>query len=200
MGLSANVLLFGRGFSALSIAPESHLAPYVVDTGDIPADTAVVAGVEFAWVHGPWSLQTEYLHAWIQGASQTIDYGSTFPQTTSARTLTFDGFYASAGWFLTGESRSYDPVEGVFSRTIPRHDFTWGHGGWGAVELAGRYSFVNLNSADVQGGRLSMLMAGVNWYPHSHVKVRFDYGFGHVSDRTPEGDMHIFQSRVEIDF
>jgi hypothetical protein len=45
-----------------------------------------------------------------------------------------------------------------------------------------------------------MLMGGLNWYLHSHVKWRFDYGFGHVSGRTPEGDLNVFQTRVEVDF
>ena len=129
-------------------------------------------------------MQSEFLHAWVRKDTNQVP--------------SFLGYYLSAGWFLTGETRPYDTAEGAFTRVIPRRSFD-GAGGWGAWELAARYSFVNLNSADVQGGRLSMLMAGVNWYAHSHVKCRFDYGFGHVSGRQPEGDMHIFESRVEID-
>ena len=41
-------------------------------------------------------------------------------------------------WFLTGESRPYDRQNGCFSRVIPRKNFDWGQGGWGAWELAGR--------------------------------------------------------------
>jgi phosphate-selective porin len=66
--------------------------------------------------------------------------------------------------------------------------------------VAARYSFVNLNSADVTGGRLSELMTGVNWYLHSHVKWRFEYGFGHVTGRQPEGNLNILQTRMEVDF
>ena len=75
----------------------------------------------------------------------------------------------------------------------------FGHGGWGAWELAGRYSFVNLNDADVHGGRLSMLTGEVNWYLHSHLKWRFNYGFGHVSGRQPEGNLTVLQTRIEMD-
>ncbi len=28
----------------------------------------------------------------------------------------------------------------------------------------------------------------------------FDYGFGHVSDRTPGGNLNIFQTQIEVDF
>jgi phosphate-selective porin OprO and OprP len=186
LGLSANVLYSGNSVVQYRSRPESHLAPYVVDTGEVAAEGSLVVGAEAAWVQGPLSVQTELLHSWVH-------------EDTGQVPALF-GYYASVGWFLTGESRPYDPVEGIFSRVIPRRNFDWGSGGWGAWELAGRYSFVNLNSGDVQGGRLSMIMGGVNWYPHSHVKWRFDYGFGHVSGRSPEGDLNIFQTRVEIDF
>ena len=83
---------------------------------------------------------------------------------------------------------------------IPKRNFDFGHGGWGAWEIASRYSYANLDSADVNGGRLRMIMAGVNWYLHSHLKWRFEYGFGHVSDRQPSGNLNIFQTRVEVDF
>ncbi len=186
LGLSANLLYSASSSVRYQSRPESHLAPYVVDTGDIAADGALVAGAEAAWVNGPFSVQGEYLHSSVRENNGEVP--------------DFNGFYALASWFLTGESRPYDLNEGKFGRVIPKRDFDFGHGGWGAWELAGRYSFVNLDSADIHGGRLSMLMAEVNWYLHSHVKWRFNYGFGHVSGRTPEGNLNVFQTRIEVDF
>jgi phosphate-selective porin OprO and OprP len=186
LGLSANILYSADSSLRYRSRPESHLAPYVIDTGKIAADRALVAGAEAAWVKGPFSVQGEYLHSWVN--------------EKDGRAPGFDGVYASAGWFLTGESRPYDRQNGCFSRVVPRNNFDWGKGGWGAWELAGRYSFVNLDSANVHGGRLSMLMAGVNWYLHSHVKWRFEYGYGHVSERQPEGNLNVFQTRMEVDF
>ena len=43
-------------------------------------------------------------------------------------------------------------------------------------------------------------MGEVNWYLHSHLKWRFNYGFGHISERPTEGNLNVFQTRVEIDF
>jgi len=43
-------------------------------------------------------------------------------------------------------------------------------------------------------------MTGVNWYLHSHVKWRFEYGFGHVTGRQPEGNLNILLTRMEVDF
>ena len=186
VGLSANLLYSASSSVRYQSRPESHLAPYVVDTGDMNADGALVAGAEAAWVNGPFSLQGEYLHSSVHENNGQI--------------ASFNGFYASASWFLTGESRPYDRTVGAFGRVIPKRNFDFGHGGSGAWEIAARYSFVNLDSGDIHGGRLSMLMAGLNWYLHSNIKWRFDYGFGHVSGRQPEGNINLFQTRVEIDF
>jgi phosphate-selective porin OprO/OprP len=186
LGLSANILYSASGTVRYRSRPESHLAPYVIDTGDIAADNAMVAGAEAAWVNGPFSVQGEYLHSWVSEKNGQVPG--------------FDGIYATASWFLTGESRPYDRQNGCFSRVIPRKNFDWGRGGWGAWEVAGRYSYVNLDNADIHGGRLSMVMAGVNWYLHSHAIWRFDYGFGQVAARQPEGNLNIFQTRFEVDF
>ena len=166
--------------------PESYLAPYVIDTGDIAADGALVAGAEAAWVNGPFSVQGEYLRWWVHANNGDVPV--------------FQGLYASASWFLTGESRPYDRTQGAFGRVIPKRNFDPGHGGWGAWEIAGRYSYTDLDSGNVQGGRLSMLMAGVNWYLHSHLKWRFEYGFGHIANRQPAGNLSVFQTRMEVDF
>lgn len=184
LGLSANVLYSDTSTVRYRSRPESHLAPYVIDTGEITADGALVTGFEAAWVNGPLSMQAEYLRSWV------YEEGGEVPQ--------LQGLYCSASWFLTGESRPYLRNEGIFGRVIPKRNF--GQGGWGAWEVAGRFSYVDLDSGGIHGGNLGMLMGGVNWYLHSHVKWRFDYGFGHVSGRHPEGNLNIFQTRIEVDF
>jgi len=186
LGASASILYSGDSTVHYRSRPESYLAPYVIDTGDIAAEGALVAGAEAAWVDGPFSIQGEYLRSWVH--------------ENNGEAPSFQGFYASASWFLTGETRPYDRTQGAFSRVIPKRNFDPGHGGWGAWEIAGRYSYADLDSGNVQGGRLSMLMAGVNWYLHSHLKWRFEYGFGHVADRQPAGNLNVFQTRMEVDF
>jgi phosphate-selective porin OprO/OprP len=186
LGLSVNCLYSATSSVRYRSRPESHLAPYVVDTGNIDANGALVAGAEAAWVHGPFSVQGEYLHSWVK--------------EKDGQSPGFAGGYTSVSYFLTGESRPYDRQNGRFTRVIPHKNFDWAHGGWGAWELAARASYVNLDSADVHGGRLAMLMSGVNWYLHSHVKWRFEYGFGRVGGRQPEGNLNMFQTRMEVDF
>lgn len=186
MGLSANILYSGNSTVRYQARPESHLAPYVVDTGDISSQGALVLGAEAAWVNGPFSIQGEYLHSFVE--------------QTGGSALNFDGLYVSASWFLTGESRPYNRTEGVFGRVAPKRALDFRDGDWGAWEVAARLSYVDLDHGDVEGGRLAMLMGGVNWHLHSHVKWRFNYGFGHVSGHAPAGNLNIFETRIEIDF
>jgi phosphate-selective porin OprO/OprP len=186
LGASANILYSASSSVRYQSRPESHLAPYVIDTGDIDAKEALVIGSEAAWINGPFSVQGEFLY------SSVIKVNGEIPN--------FNGFYVSSSWFLTGESQPYDRAEGTFGRVIPKRNFTFGPGGWGAWEIGARYSFVNLDSADVRGGRLSMLMMGVNWHLHPNVKWRFNYGFGHVTGPEPAYNINVFQTRVEMDF
>jgi phosphate-selective porin OprO/OprP len=186
LGASVNFLYAAGSKIRYRSRPESHLAPYLLDTGEVAADETLVGALEAAWVSGPFSVQSEYLHSWVDAQDGPA--------------LGFDGFYLALSYFLTGESRPYDRVQGRFARVIPQNNFNWGKGGWGAWEIAARYSQLNLSSADVRGGRLSMLMTGVNWYLHPHVKWRFDYGAGHITQSATEGSLHVFQTRFELDF
>lgn len=89
-----------------------------------------------------------------------------------AQHLTFRGWYAQTGWLITGERRklSDDALPGGVA---PRHPLL--DGGWGAWELAARYSVLDLNDADVSGGRERNASVGVNWYPQGTVKLMLDW-------------------------
>jgi phosphate-selective porin OprO/OprP len=187
LGLSANVLYSSSSTLHYQSRPESHIAPYVIDTGDIDANGAATAGLEAAWVNGPLSVQGEFLHSSIGAANGVGD-------------LSFYGGYVYASWYLTGESRSYNPTTGAFNRLIPRNNFKFGANGWGAVELTCRFSYTDLSDGPVSGGRLSLLMAGVNWYLQPHVRWMFNSGMGRTAGGTEAGDLFIFQTRIGIDF
>ena len=156
LGLSINVQYSASSSVRYRSRPESYIAPYVIDTGDIDASGSGTLGAEVSWVDGPVNLQAEYLHSWVGESGGDL--------------LNFGGFYVSASWFLTGETRPYDRKSGAFSRVVPRKNFEFANAGWGAFEVAVRYSYTNLTDGNVQGGRLGMLMTGVNWYPRPQVK------------------------------
>ena len=184
VGLSANFLLSSSDTLRYQSRPESYIAPYVIDTGDLSAHSAMTLGAEVAWVDGPFSLQAEFLHSWVD--------------RTEGDTLNFGGYYVSASWFLTDESRPYDPYSGKFTFVNPQNDFNWKKGDWGAFELACRYSFTNLTNQNVPGGRLNMLMGGLNWYVTPHIRWYVNAGVGRVTGTAQVGNMTIVQMRLAV--
>jgi len=135
-------------------------------------------------VNGPFSLQAEILHSWVD--------------RTEGDQLDFGGYYVSASWFLTGESRPYHPTSGTLTRVSPRKNFNWKTKDWGAFEVAGRYSFTNLTDKAVQGGRLNMLMGGLNWHLTPNIRWHLNVGWGRVTGTAQVGNLRVFQMRFAV--
>ena len=124
--------------------------------------------------------------------------------TTSGTTIVqpsnnnFTAWYAQASWILTGESKGYSPATGAFTPPKPAKPFSFNGDGWGAFELAARYSDLNLNSHandgsnvvtawtgastktytyynTVRGGDQRIVTLGLNWYPNNAVRFLLDY-------------------------
>lgn len=140
-------------------APETHIAGVnIVDTGSIMNTNDILKlGAEFATVYGPFSAQAEYI------ASNVSRQGDS--------DLDFDGWYAEAGYFLTGESRQYS--NGKFGRPKP-HSIV-GQGGIGAWQLALRYSTLDLTDGLIDGGEVDAMTLGLNWYPTSALRFTANY-------------------------
>jgi phosphate-selective porin OprO/OprP len=95
----------------------------------------------------------------------------------------FTGGYGEASYVLTGESRKYSNSGGAFGGINPKDPFVYGAGGYGAWEIAGRYSYTNLNDLDipaVRGGVLTNTTLGLNWYPNSNIRFMFNWIHGKV--------------------
>jgi len=186
LGLSVNLQYSASSTVRYRSRPESYLAAHLIDTHDIDASNSGEVGAEVAYVNGPFSLQGEFIDSLVrQNNGDLVD---------------FYGFYANASWYLTGESRPYDRVNGHFARLVPRRNFDFGKdGAWGAIELGARFSYTDLDNGDIHGGKLSLVMGEVNWYLHSHVRWMFNAGGGHVSG-AHDGNIVLFQTRVGIDF
>ncbi len=85
--------------------------------------------------------------------------------------LSFNGGYIQGGYVLTGEQRKYSKSSGSFGGIKPKNDFDIKTGGWGAWEVAARYTQVNLNDQTILGGKMHNTTVGVNWYlnqQHAH--------------------------------
>ena len=176
-----------------SAHPEAHLADDLVNTGKLISDGADIINPELALVFGPFSVQGEYFDA-----SVARDTGGD---------LHFSGFYAYASYFITGESRHYVASQAGFGEVKPKRNFGLKSGsGWGAWEAGLRYSFLDLNDEDIQGGEEKNLTAGLNWYLNPNIRIMFNYIFAHVEDSNAgtrfleNGNTNIFQTRFQIAF
>ena len=97
----------------------------------------------------------------------------------------FQGGYAEAGYILTGETRKYNPGSASYGGVNPTNPFSLEGGGWGAWEIAGRYSTMDLNNQigsinGVAGGRQNVYALALNWYVNRNVRFMFDYLHGDV--------------------
>lgn len=125
------------------------------------ADSHTIAGVEAAVVHGPLSVQGEYFKVSVDA-------------NTAGTDADFDGGYLQASYFLTGERRPYVDGNGTFGRVIPNNDFISGKG-WGAWELAARYSTLDLNDGTILGGEMDTYTLGVNWHLNQYTRMMVNY-------------------------
>jgi phosphate-selective porin OprO/OprP len=105
--------------------------------------------------------------------------------------VSFEGWYAEGSWTITGESRQYNPSAGAYAGIIPNNPFSLSAGGWGAWEIAARYSHVDLNDLStpgiptaatngVAGGAQNIYTIGLNWYVSRNVRFMFNYLHGTV--------------------
>jgi phosphate-selective porin OprO/OprP len=163
--------------------PESHPGTvYTVDTGAFGNVTDVdLVNPEIALVLGPLSIQSEYVGAYLE--------------REAGKNLDFSGYYVFCSYFLTGEHRQYVSGEagGEFGRINPRSPFTLGGSGWGSWQLALRYSSVDLNDCEINGGEEDNFTAGMNWYLNANLRLSLNYIRAELSDRTRVIDGQTFQ-------
>ncbi len=148
----------------LSARPETGFGLNVVQTGALgtaanPVDDVTMFGLEAAAMYGPFSLQGEYI--------------MTDVSRRGLADVDFQGYYIQGSYLLTGESRRYSFGSGSFSNPKPKA--VAGKGGIGAWELALRFSSLDLNDGPVNGGKVEDLTVGVNWYPHSNIRLMANY-------------------------
>jgi phosphate-selective porin OprO/OprP len=119
--------------------------------------------------------------------------------------LHFNGGYAQASYVITGEQRKYNPVTGSYGGVIPKNPASWDQYGWGAWEIAARYSQIKLNDLNVLGGELKNTTVAVNWYVNTNVRFMFDWVHGQV-DKTTAANADIgahydvFAMRTQVAF
>jgi phosphate-selective porin OprO and OprP len=147
------------------------LASYgVSSTGTKPHSNTL--GGELAGAYGPAYVQLEYVDARFRETRQPDD--------------TVEAYSATAAVSLTGETRPYKPGDATYGGITPAHAY-------GAWELAVRYEVArNEGSNGVFTGlalpgleaslatldKVTLLSAGINYYPNAHVRFMLDFEHG----------------------
>ncbi|MEX0936872.1 MAG: porin [Pirellulales bacterium] len=160
--------------------------PPFVNTGPIDTNYFNIYSAEAAARFGSLYMQSEF----VASAVNQLDGDTAY----------FPGAYAYVGYLLTGEVRPYNRSGGVFGRVVPLCPID-SAGGSGAWEIAARWSFIDLDDAGIEGGRLEDVTLGVNWYLNQYAKVQLNYihAMLHQVD-TGASDADIIGLRGQVDF
>jgi len=181
----------------------------LANTGALPTRHVTQWGVEAAGNFENFYAQAGYYGFEVERAP--IAFKVFTSAVTSATEIvqpsnnSLSGWYVQASWFATGEQKPYSAATGAFTAPKVLHPFGLGESaGWGAIELAGRFSELDLNShvrddSNVitgwtgaatrtftffnteRGGDQRIATVELNWYPNSFVKFGFAYQYIQVS-------------------
>jgi phosphate-selective porin OprO/OprP len=161
-------------FSAIPELSVDSTAARLVTTGAVDSQSATIWGIEGAAQWSSLYAQAGYFGYAIERRQSPLSD----PE--------FSGWYLQASWLLTGEVRGYNLQNATFTQPKPRIIFAPDSGGWGAWEIAARYSNLEFNYREghagaaaptdgIRGGEQSIWTAGLNWYPNSVIRFALDY-------------------------
>ncbi len=167
----------GTAFQAATVQTEGRgitfFSPGTMSSTNIDR---TISALEGAIAFGPVKLQSEWWQAEYEGKSP------------SAYDRKLDAYYVSLGWMITGETYADSYRNGVFGRLKPRNNFSRDtSGGWGAWEIAARYSnfdgsdFKTTNPANT--GNLAATLtnkaeaytAQLKWLPNAYTRFLINY-------------------------
>lgn len=176
--------------------------PIFVDTGRVPASDFNLFGVESCYQWGPWGCSAEYMCTVVDSVVGPI---------------TYRGASAFVAYRLTGENRAYDKKTGVLTKLVPYTDFIPlkrdGIAGWGAWEVAFRWSYVDLNNpAELNGrylngtsaagnGVLHDTTVGITWFLNVHTKLQFNWIHAMLDNEVRgSSEADLFVARAQVDY
>jgi phosphate-selective porin OprO and OprP len=190
--------------------------PFFVDTGRFFATSYNLYHLEFAGNYGPAHFQSEYMATAVNQLNGPIVF--------------YDGAYIQAGYFLTGESAGYNKTAGVLDYNVKPFSEFFGLGakrgicGWGAWELAARWSFLDLSARNINTanyvigppgsaasnattpptsnpGVLNQSTVALNWWWNTYTRVQFNW-IHSMLDNNIRGSSSadIYAVRFQIEF
>lgn len=136
-----------------------------------------------------YGIDRDFTYYSTRGAA--VLSGATVTALRKVGNPNFDGWYVEGSWVITGEPKAYsasNPSNNYAVWDNPRvvRPFSFDGHSWGALELAARYSVLNLNwnagspnfavpFGGIRGGDQKIWTIGLNWYLNNNVRTVFDY-------------------------
>ena len=153
-------------------------------------------GPQAYWYWGPFGLLGEYSISSQRLEQQVAPFGSTRAENSA--------WMVTASWMLTGE-------DATFRAVTPRNNFDPRNGGWGALQVVARYSYLDIDDglfpifADPAElpTRVANWGLGLNWYLNRNIRVAFNYN--HFDFKGGQGSAigqaeNLFATRVQLAF
>lgn len=145
------------------------------------------------WYWGRFGLMSEYGRS-----DQEVTLGA------DTESLSHHASQVSATFMLTDDAASYTTI-------TPKRSIGAGQGGFGAVELAVRWSELVLDEAtfpiyadpEVSANHATQRAVGVNWYLNRNIRIGVNYSQTSYEGGAVSGDRedeHLLQSRFQINF
>ena len=184
IGVNARYGKVDDGQLQLRSRPEAFPAPYFVDTGKFPARDSRMAALEVYYRPGPLLVGGEYF---VQKVALAGDRRSLVPRRRCGRVLAGhwrDAHVQHRRRLLQGGLAGADRVRG----------------GPGALELVGRFSYIDLDAGSVRGGRFWRFTPMLNWHLSDNLRLEVAYGYGTLDRFDLRGKTQFFQSRIQMVF
>ncbi|VAX40634.1 Phosphate/pyrophosphate-specific outer membrane porin OprP/OprO [hydrothermal vent metagenome] len=180
--------------------PEARTSGRWLNTGRIAgAKSYEILAAEAVVNVGSVQAVGEFMNVWVQRES------------VAGEDVQFYGAYGYVSWFLTGEHIPWNRKTGTIGRVKPFQNFflvdtcdDCKGRGWGAWQVAARYSYSDFSDADILGGKGESLTIGVNWHWNPYARMQFNYIDGRISNRSVNGqtagNYQVLGVRMMVDF
>lgn len=182
LGISGRYSNWKGGTGRARATPEAYFASYYVDTDVFSGQSSRTLALEASW---------KYRSFWVSG-----EYVGASIKSDEADNPFFSGFNVDATWAVTGEERLYLRGMGLFGHLIPNKNVH--NGGPGAIELVTRYSQLDLDGGNIEGGKMDRWTLGVNWYPTMFTRLSIHYGYVTLDRFNLTGITQIWQTRFML--
>ena len=187
LGISNSIRKNSANDYGFSSRAENHMGSELlsVEFTNQVKDVNIIAG-EMAYVNSSLSLQGEVIQTTV---NTEIGQGNT-PFTHE-----IISYYGQVSYFLTGENRPYKSSLAGFGRVKPKNNY--GENGWGALEVASRFSVIDMK----EDGSLEDFTIGLNWYLNPNTRVMLNYVMGELTNGVGEVTTeNAVMMRIQLDF